>query len=296
MYFTLNSNCEQFDNSITKVFSYIDAGLMEKNSFNLPSILIEKYSQLCFKIGKFEYSEENYWYIYKLLEKTLNSIECLNIKYEESSGRWICEYGTPPIENQLTLDQYEVYVRKNSLFILYITRWPCFNTNKRKITYETVYLTNILKIPFNTFMKAGVSENMRYNLRSEIRIKAKEMFPLSNIGQTPWSETYSLTQEDHFNLNNIREWSKVELVLRKNSKTNELNIYLNRIGGDQVSAGFIYKTIKESLEGIKKEDLIWCGRSNYLKMIEGCQIENNYETHIIKYLFNEFIVREICLY
>lgn len=261
--------------------------IIDEHQICIPRILTSILPSPLLHIYKFDYSQEVYKFIFKYIEKTLKCIECLDVKYEAEYGRWICVYGTFPIEKQLSPQQMLVYHRKNALFRGY------YYKNSKKILFETVYLTNILKIPFNCFMKAGISDRMRYDLRKEISNKAQEMFPNSGRGQTPWNEIYTFTEEDRKKLMGNREWSKTEIILRRDNNTDVVKIYFNRLTGDNVSAMFIMRTIKDALDAAPTE-FIWSARSNYLQFVEGCiNAENN---HIANFVLNDLISRELCLY
>lgn len=257
---------------------------------DIPPILLTDYSRPFFKIAKFDYDKYIYKFLFKYIDKSLKGIECLDVRYEAEHGRWICFYGTLPIEKQLAPEQIVVYHRKKSLFA---RSWGNYDFHSKKITFETIDLTNILKLPFNCFMKAGINDRMRYDLRTEIRNKALEKFPSSNTGQTPWREIYSFTDEDYQFLNGIKMWSKSEFVLRKDKDTNEIKIYFNHISGDKVSSAFIMRTIKERLETAPSE-FIWSMRLEYLKFLEGCEYHR--DNHIERYMLNDLLAREICSY
>lgn len=302
---SLANHQPQYDeNSITRMLNPNTAGLTRgycdgycgdtydyDKGFGIPPILVASFPQPLFKIYDFNYSDETYSFLFKLIHETLKGIECLDVKYEAEEGRWLCVYGTKPIKRQLSPAQMVVYLHKNALLSRNFNEY-CLDS----ISFETIYLTNILKLPFNCFMKAGVCENMRARLRTEIRFKAREMFPHLATGQTPWSEYYGYVFEDDdfISLTPRREWSKIEIVLRKDISKNKLDVFYNRITGDRTSSSFVMSTLKDSLERLVPADFIWNVRSNYLKFVEGCQcLKYN---HIERYILNELLVREIASY
>ncbi len=283
--------------SITRLFNSIPQGgdedvnetdRVDENVFGIPSILVSTDPPEMFKICTFDYSDELYSFMFKKVERALKDIECLDINYEPENGRWICVYGTMPIERQLSPAQMDIYHRKKSLFSY---GWGHYDSKIKKNTFETIYLTNILKLPFNCFMKAGINDHMRSKLRTEISNAAQKKFPASTTGQTPWNEIYSFTEEDHQIMRGIRTRSKSEIVFRKDKNTNELNIFFNRISGDRNSASFIMRTIKESLEFIPA-DFLWSLRTNFLQFTEGCEYVK--DDQVGRYILNDLIGREIC--
>lgn len=240
---------------------------------------------------KVKFSSIIYKYIYKLIGDLLNSIECLQVKFIEKEGRWLCEYGTIPFEKNLSNEEYNIYLHKKYMLSI---GTHIISNNIKKISLNTIYLTNLLRIPFNSFIKAGLSEKMRFDLRRELFNKTKLMFPNNNIGQTPWIEIYFNSNIDLNNCIEKRTWCRVEIILRKNEKTKEIFIYFNRICGDRTSATYINISLKTCLNKIKEKDFIWIERSNFLKLYEGTfPLYQNYKE---KYLFNELIIKELCSY
>ena len=258
------------------------------DGFGIPHVRTTSYQQKFFQMYGVDYSDDSYSFLFKHIEETLKGIECLKFTYEEEQGRWLCVYGTKPIKKQLSREQLLVYENKKKLLNIY----SCgFSSNRKTITLETIYLTNILKLPFNCFMKAGISEDMRSRLRTQIATKAREMFPHSATGQTPWSEYYEFTEEDHDILIGHREWSENEVIIRRDISKNKLVIYFNCISGDGVSSLFVKRTLQHSLEVLEPSDFSWNVRSNYIKFVEGCQ--TSVKGNVEKYIFNEWLVREI---
>lgn len=286
------ANEPQYDqrNSITQLLSSNNPdGTLTRgycDDFGIPHVRPTRYQQTFFNIFDVDYSHDSYSFLFKHIEKTLKGIECLKFTYEEEQGRWLCVYGTKPIRMQLSPQQIPVYDSKKQLLNI---NNCCFSI--KIITLQTIYLTNILKLPFNCFMKAGISEDMRNRLRSQIAFKARKMFPNSERGQTPWSEYCEFTQEDHDILRGHREWSENEVIIRRDISKNKLDIYFNRISGDRVSSLFVKTTLTDSLEMLEPSDFTWNVRSNYIKFVEGCQTSEN--GNVERYLFNEWIVREI---
>ena len=256
------------------------------DGFGIPHVQTTSFQQKFFKIYDVDYSDDSYSFLFKHIEETLKGIECLKFTYEEEQGRWLCVYGTKPIKKQLSREQLLVYENKKQLLNI---NNCCFS--RKTITLETIYLTNILKLPFNCFMKAGVSENMRSRLRSQIAVEARRMFPNSATGQTPWSEYCEFTEEDHDILRGHREWSEIEVIIRRDISKNKLDIYFNRISGDKVSSLFVKMTLTDSLEVLEPSDFTWNVRSNYIKFVEGC--ETSVKGNVERYIFNEWLVREI---
>ena len=273
----------------TLTAGYCDCTNVEENIFNIAPILIANNPQPLLLVGEYNYTQEMYLFMFKTIETALKSVECLNIKYEPEKGRWLCVYGTMRIFKQLSPEQQNIYYRKLSLFY---PKWS-FNFKDKKNSFETIYLTNMLKLPFNYFLKAGINDYMRCKLRNEIIDKAHKMFPHSTTGQTDLFDIYSLLDDGILGNRAIKKWSKFEIVLRKNSITNKLSIFFNRISGDYISSTFVMNKIKECLI-YAPTDYIWSLRKNYIQFVEGIQKLNS--NHIEKYILNNLIVREIASY
>ena len=263
----------------------------KNNDIDIPPIIISSHPQPLFRIAEFDYSQELYSFLFKQIEKTLMSTECLQINYQAEQGRWLCVYGTIPIERKLSPAQMDVYHRKKSLFNYEFGHY----SESKKNTFETIHLTNILKLPFNCFVKAGINNKMRASLRSEIHSKAKQMFPHLATSQTCWFDMYTFNEEDFEALKGKKMWSKLEVVLRKNIVTNKIDIYFNRISGDRCSSSFVLFKIRDCLD-LAPTDFIWSIRKNYLEFVEGLQNIKYYYNHIEKYLLNDLLCREICTY
>jgi hypothetical protein len=290
-YYIVQSNaeyiCEDYVITNTKK---TQEDFCSNNDSNIEPIITENYTQPLLQIGNFQYSQELYLVLFKYLEITLIEIDSLSVKYEPDKGRWLCEYGTVPIETKLSPTQLTVYYRKNSLLRYGLNS---HKLNTKKNTFDTICLTNILKLPFNCFIKAGINDRMRSNLRSEICDKAQKMFPCSAKGQTPWNEIYAFNDYDYEILKGIKSWSKFEIVIRKNIYTDKLNVYFNRLSGNRLSSSFVLNKTKESLNSLPAE-FNWNLRKNYIQFIESFQtVQSN---HIVKYILNEMICREICSY
>jgi len=257
------------------------------------SIFEEKYPQGD-AVNSFDYTLGAYEYLSRYIRTNLESIECVKVKYDADLGRLLCVYGTAPLWKQLSASQLFVYRRKNELL------WHCDYSLtpsslqiNNKISFYTVWLTNILGRPFNCFLKAGITNSMRRNLNLDIEAKAKEKFPYKYIGKTPWEDMIIEDAYDEEFLPPIipfRWWSNNEIVLRKNK--NKINIYFNRIQGDHSSADFILETLSLALSKLTPRDIAWSGRSSYLQLEEGCHVKK--DNHITKYLLNHWIGREIC--
>lgn len=265
-------------------------GGTENNEIDIPPIIISTNPQPLFRISEFEYSQEFYSFLFKNIEKILKNVDCLDVKYEPERGRWLCIYGTMPIERKLSPAQMDVYHRKKTLFNYEFGHY----SESKKNTFETIHLTNILKLPFNCFVKAGINNKMRASIRSEIRSKAKQMFPHLATDQTSWADMYTFRDEDFEALKGKKTWSKLEVVLRKNRLTNKIEIYFNRISGDRCSSSFVLFKIKDCLNSAPT-DFIWSIRKNYLEFVEGLQ-NIKYYKHTEKYILNELLCREICTY
>jgi hypothetical protein len=248
-----------------------------------------------------------------VINETLNSIECLTSIFDKCCGRWRCSYGTVPIRLTIPHEYRNIYDMKIAAF----QSSPSF-TKKRHINFDVVHLTRCMSVPFNWFLKQGITTNLIYVKRDCVhsihfaaKKRANKIFELMTIRQdilvnqydpnltfssTNWLD-YADEDFDDLRLGfSKKEWSASEIILRK--KDDRLQLYFNRQIGDRCSASYIFIKLREALEGLNEQQFLWRLRQNYLMFKEG--VEEHIDTKgveeesgISKYILNDMISREL---
>jgi hypothetical protein len=93
------------------------------------------------------------------------------------------------------------------------------------------------------------------------------------------------------------EWFKMEIRIYYCKKEHSYIIEFNRMRGEATSFYKIYKILESQIkETFSTANILWLMRKNYIDLSEGSPYDEKFETQISRYLFNPFIVREICSY
>ena len=119
----------------------------------------------------------------------------------------------------------------------------------------------------------------------ETSLKALEMFP-GNIPQ------YGDELPELVSIFDNPKWAKIEIRLSYDEDKKTIVIIPNRLCGDHAAFHFIYRALKYVLEDAGL--INWLKRVNYLMFAEGIEYSN--KNPLLKYLCNEYVMREICTY
>lgn len=204
------------------------------------------------------FSEDAFEGLNRLIENTLMQIECLTSHFDTCCCRWRLYYGTPSIEDTMTIEQRKVYYNKNRVMQDLLMKIHKQNKN-----------TNITDTPLSTKMFA-VPENSEESLEEFTRVLSRREWCISEI----------------FIMRKISENNQVML-----------SCYFNRLCGSRTTAMYIFRELRNniSLEKLPtRNELIISSRIAFLQFVEGITPIEKREEHVYKYLCNDLLVREMC--
>jgi hypothetical protein len=117
-------------------------------------------------------------------------------------------------------------------------------------------------------------------------IKAQDLFPHNN----PYideNEDYDEPIKMMVGISEIRKWCKTKIRISFDSPfPEEALIEFSRISGDRWANQWIFMYVIERLN----TELLWNSRKKHISLMEGCPDETG---QIIRYIFDEYVVREI---
>lgn len=88
----------------------------------------------------------------------------------------------------------------------------------------------------------------------------------------------------------LDDWFKAEVRLYYDKVSNCYQLEFNRLTGN---SGSFYKFFNIIKKAINVNNLLWIARKNYIEFFETISVINEYD-HIVKYLSDENICKEIC--
>jgi hypothetical protein len=101
------------------------------------------------------------------------------------------------------------------------------------------------------------------------------------------------TDDDEFkNLYTINKWCKMEICVIYDLVDDTFIIQPNRIKGDHSAFYFVSIKVKNAVNN--NENILWLIRKNYVELLEDIQYGHNSGDHIMKYLLNDLICKEVC--
>jgi len=239
-------------------------------------------------------------YIQRVINNALSTMEDVHFHHDICCARWRCIYGTIPLDITLSPKQKIEYNKKMNMFRSGFVFSNHLHHRPKQIYFSTVSMTQKLGVPFNFFAKKGITEEMRENLRKEIKLKAQELFPNNDIGFTvPYTiGSYDNDIQSLEEILNRRSWSNSEIMIR--NSMGEMRVYYDRLAGDSNSTTFIENTLKTALMAITKTEMLWELRKEYIITMEGTNVHGTklFANHgtTLRYLGNEMIMREVCTF
>ena len=158
--------------------------------------------------------------------------------------------------------------------------------NEKKFEWELEWGTKPLEYCVENYQISRIIKTKKSNA-FYASIRASSRFP-HNIQHN----------NDNFELQDIKRWCKISIMLSYIKENNEIIIEYNKPRGDTVSFYYIVNKIRNNftMEETKKwinTEAIWIKRKNYLMFIESIYHIHNNITNI---LCDEYCMREICSY
>lgn len=212
-----------------------------------------------FKLLCVPFSEDAFEGLNRLIEKTVEPIECLTSYFDTCCCRWRLYYGTPSIENTLSIEQRPAYYNKTRVLQDLLVKMYQPNTTEGGLHKD-----------HSSSKMFAVPENSEENLEEFARVLSRREWGVSEI-----------------------------IITRKIHQDGRMMLfcYFNRLCGSRTTAMYLFRELRDNIRPDcfpTRNNLMMDSRIPLLQFVEGITSTEKCEEHIHRYVCNDLLVREVC--